>query len=309
MEIYHSLEEAKPCKGAVIALGTFDGVHIGHQQVMKTAADEAARAGVPSLVVTFTAHPLSVLFPEKEPLRLATLEQKTEYIRAVGVDGLVLLPVTKEFLNESPEEFCRSLIDSIGPTKIVVGANFTYGKHAAGNIRTLKASMGKAGIPVRILDLVATPAGGHPVSSTIIRCLVKGGKMEEVRELLGHPFELTGEVVTGDRRGNTIGFATANLLVPRRMAVPPDGVYMTTLIIDGRELPSMTNIGNNPTFMRQYRRVETHVINWEGNLYGKTVSVRFYKRIRDEKKFASITELVDAMKNDEKYVLSHFSVF
>ncbi len=175
MEIYHSLEEAKPCKGAVIALGTFDGVHIGHQQVMKTAADEAARAGVPSLVVTFTAHPLSVLFPEKEPLRLATLEQKTEYIRAVGVDGLVLLPVTKEFLNETPEEFCRSLIDSIGPTKIVVGANFTYGKHAAGNIRTLKASMGKAGIPVRILDLVATPAGGHPVSSTIIRCLVKDG--------------------------------------------------------------------------------------------------------------------------------------
>ena len=125
--------------------------------------------------------------------------------------------------------------------------------------------------------------------------------------LLGRPFELRAEVVSGDRRGRTIGFPTANMLIPPKAALPPDGVYVTGVVLDGKEWPAMTNIGNNPTFMRQYRRVETHILDWSGDIYGKTVTLRFYKRLRDEKKFSSITELVDAMKVDKKKVLLHFS--
>lgn len=305
MEIYHSFAEIKACRHAVVALGTFDGVHSGHRQVIQTAIDEAAALGVTSLVITFSAHPLSVLAPEREPLRLATLEQKIEYIEQLGVDGILILPVTRELLGESPEDFSRSLLTYVQPTEIIVGTNFTYGRGAAGDAAALTVFMKAEGVPVKALALLGAP-GQRPVSSTVIRECVASGRMEEAASLLGRPFEMTGEVVKGDRRGNAIGFATANMLIPVHIALPPDGVYATTVTLDGKEYPAMTNIGNNPTFSRQYRRVETHIINWSGNLYGKKLRLRFYKRLRDEKKFDSITELVAAMKNDEKNALLQF---
>ena len=307
MNVYDSLEAAAVCRHAVIALGTFDGVHVGHRRVMETAMSEGKRLHVPTLVLTFSAHPLSVLNPLKEPARLATVEQKEEYIRSVGIDGLIMLPMTQELLNQSPEDFCACLIKYLSPSEIVVGTNFTYGKKAAGNTETLVQSMGDAHIPVRVLDLVEAPQSDYPVSSTVIRGLIAEGKMQAAMALLGRPFELRAEVVSGDRRGRTIGFPTANMLIPPKAALPPDGVYVTGVVLDGKEWPAMTNIGNNPTFTRQYRRVETHILDWSGDIYGKTVTLRFYKRLRDEKKFSSITELVDAMKVDKKKVLLHFS--
>ena len=306
MEIYHSFAEIKACRHAVVALGTFDGVHSGHRQVIQTAIDEAAALGVTSLVITFSAHPLSVLAPEREPLRLATLEQKIEYIEQLGVDGILILPVTRELLGESPEDFSRSLLTYVQPTEIIVGTNFTYGRGAAGDAAALTVFMKAEGVPVKALALLGAPGRERPVSSTVIRECVASGRMEEAASLLGRPFEMTGEVVKGDRRGNAIGFATAKMLIPVHIALPPDGVYATTVTLDGKEYPAMTNIGNNPTFSRQYRRVETHIINWSGNLYGKKLRLRFYKRLRDEKKFDSITELVAAMKNDEKNALLQF---
>ena len=133
MNVYDSLEAAAVCRHAVIALGTFDGVHVGHRRVMETAMSEGKRLHVPTLVLTFSAHPLSVLNPLKEPARLATVEQKEEYIRSVGIDGLIMLPMTQELLNQSPEDFCACLIKYLAPSEIVVGTNFTYGKKAAGN--------------------------------------------------------------------------------------------------------------------------------------------------------------------------------
>lgn len=300
MEIFHSFQEIAGFTGAVIALGTFDGVHRGHQLVMKAAKKQAAASGVKTLVVTFSAHPLSVLCPDKEPLRLATMRQKASYIAATGMDGLVLLPMNAAFLAESPEEFCQHLLTYIQPSAIVVGSNFTYGAKAAGNVETMKAFMSQYDIPVIALTLLERPGRATPISSTVIRRLITMGHMETAENLLGRPFALEGEVVPGDRRGRKIGFATANMLIPASMAIPPDGVYATTLTWDGKSHAAMTNIGANPTFAHQYRRIETHVFDWHDDLYGKQVTLEFYKRLRGEITFASAEDLVTQMRKDEE---------
>ncbi|OBZ33436.1 bifunctional riboflavin kinase/FAD synthetase [Megasphaera sp. DISK 18] len=307
MEIFHSFQEITGFTGAVVALGTFDGIHKGHQMVMKTAIQRAAAGGVKTMVVTFTAHPMSVLCPEKEPLRLATIGQKAEYIEAVGIDGLVLLPMSEALLRESPEEFCQNLVTYIHPSVIVVGSNFTYGAKAAGNTDTMKAFMADYAIPVEALDLLERPGGTTPISSTVIRRLIQMGHMETAENLLGRPFALTGTIVPGDHRGRTIGFATANMLIPINMAIPPDGVYVTELWWDGEGHPAMTNIGDNPTFENQYRRIETHVLDWDKDLYGKNVSLRFRKRLRGEEVFASADDLIAQMKEDEKATQQFFA--
>ena len=307
MEIFHSFQEITGFTGAVVALGTFDGIHKGHQMVMKTAIKRAAAGGVKTMVVTFTAHPMSVLCPEKEPLRLATIAQKAEYIEAVGIDGLVLLPMSEGLLRESPEEFCQNLVTYIHPSVIVVGSNFTYGAKAAGNTDTMKAFMADYAIPVEALDLLERPGGTTPISSTVIRRLIQMGHMETAENLLGRPFALTGTIVPGDHRGRTIGFATANMLIPINMAIPPDGVYVTELWWDGEGPPAMTNIGDNPTFENQYRRIETHVLDWDKDLYGKNVSLRFRKRLRGEEVFASADDLIAQMKEDEKATQQFFA--
>ncbi len=306
MQIFHSFQEITDCRGAVVALGTFDGVHLGHQMVMKTAMEKAAEKGVKAMVITFGAHPFSVLCPEKEPARLATVEQKEAYIAAVGMDGLVLLPMTRHLLKESPESFCQQLLQYIHPSAVVVGSNFTYGAKAAGNTDTLKQFMAAYHIPVLALTLLERPGRTTPISSTVIRRLVQMGHMETAEKLLGRPFTLTGEVVQGDHRGRTIGFPTANMLIPVKMAVPADGVYITELVWDGVSHPSMTNIGSNPTFANQYRRIETHVLNWQEDLYGKQVSLCFKKRIRSEIVFASAAELIQQMKQDETQTRKFF---
>lgn len=307
MEIFHSFQDITGFTGAVVVLGTFDGIHKGHQMVMKTAIKRAAAGGVKTMVVTFTAHPMSVLCPEKEPLRLATIAQKAEYIEAVGIDGLVLLPMSEGLLRESPEEFCRNLVSYIHPSVIVVGSNFTYGARAAGNTDTMKQFMGQYDIPVEALNLLERPGGTTPISSTVIRRLIQMGHMETAENLLGRPFALTGTIVPGDHRGRTIGFATANMLIPVNMAIPPDGVYVTELWWDGEGHPAMTNIGDNPTFENQYRRIETHVLDWDKDLYGKNVSLRFRKRLRGEEVFASADDLIAQMKNDEKAARQFFA--
>lgn len=307
MQLFHSFQEVTNCQGAVVALGTFDGVHLGHQKVMRTAIEKAAEVGGKSVVVTFAAHPLSVLCPEKEPIRLATVEQKIQYVAEVGIDALVLLPMTRHLLDETPQEFCRQLLEYLRPAAIVVGENFTYGAKAAGNTQTLREFMASYGIPVMVLSLLERPGRATPISSTVIRRLVTMGHMETAEALLGHPFALRGTVVQGDHRGRMIGFPTANMLIPPQMAVPPDGVYITEVEWQGQRLPAMTNIGANPTFDHQYRRIETHILQWSGDIYDREISVRFKKRLRPEIRFSSKEELMKQMEEDKRKTLIYFS--
>lgn len=307
MEVFHSFEEITDYKGAVVALGTFDGVHLGHQKVMRTAMDKAAETGGKSVVITFAAHPFSVLCPKKEPARLATVGQKIRYIAEVGIDGLVLLPMTRHLIQESPDTFCRQILDSLYPSAVVVGANFTYGAKAAGNTASLKQFMDIYHIPVIGLSLLERPGRMSPISSTVIRRLIHMGHMEKAADLLGRSFTLEGTVVKGDQRGRYIGFPTANMYIPDKMAVPPDGVYITEVEWDGRLFPAMTNIGTNPTFTNQYRRIETHIINWQGDLYGKSIFLHFKKRLRPEIQFSSKEELTAQMREDKRKTLIYFS--
>ncbi len=307
MQVFHSFQEAAQCGGAVIALGTFDGVHLGHQKVMTEAVRKAAERGGLSAVVTFEAHPFSILQPDKEPLRLATVKQKIRYIAELGIDALILLPMTRRLLDETPEEFCRQLLAYLKPGGIVVGENFTYGAKAAGTTETLREFMAPHGVPVTALPLLERPGKAAPISSTVIRRLVTMGHMETAAALLGHPFALEGLVVQGDRRGRTIGFPTANMLIPPQTAVPADGVYITDVQWQGNTYPAMTNIGANPTFEDQYRRMETHILHWQGNLYGEEITVRFYKRLRPEIRFPGQEELTAQMEEDRCRTLRYFS--
>ncbi len=308
MKVFHSFQEITGCNGAVVALGTFDGVHLGHQKVMAVAMEHAAACHGKSVVVTFAAHPFSVLCPEKEPLRLATVEQKIQSIAGIGIDALVLLPMDRSLIDESPQEFCQQLLAYLHPAAIVVGANFTYGAKAAGNTVSLRQFMGAHDIPVMVLDLLERPGRSTPISSTVIRKLIGLGHMETAAALLGRPFSLQGTVVRGDRRGRLIGFPTANMMIPQQMAIPADGVYITEVVWDGKKLPAMTNIGANPTFTNQYRRMETHILQWKGNLYGKQIAVCFRKRLRPEIRFNSTEELIEQMDQDKRKTLLYFSI-
>lgn len=307
MEVFHSFQEAQHYGATVVALGTFDGVHRGHQTVMAKAMETARKLSAKAVVVTFAAHPLSVLCPEKEPARLATVGQKERYIAELGLDGLVLLPMNRHLIDESPEEFCQQLLDYMHPRAVVVGSNFTYGAKAAGNTQTLRDFMKTHDVPVYVLELLERPGRATPISSTVIRKLIGLGHMETAETLLGRPFEMEGSVVAGDHRGGSIGFATANMHIPARMAIPPDGVYATAVYEGDRWLPAMTNIGSNPTFTDQYRRIETHIIDWQGDIYGKTLRVAFYKRLRHEITFASVDALKAQMQRDQADVLAYFN--
>ena len=307
MHVFHSFEEIPTPPHAVIALGTFDGVHRGHQEVMQKAIAKARNTGTTSMVVTFAAHPFSVLCPEREPLRLATIPQKVRYIAEQGIDSLVLLPMTKTLIHQSPHEFCEHIRCYIAPQAIVVGENFTYGAKAAGNTATLRETFAINHTPVCVLPLLGSPGKTAPISSTVIRKAVSLGHMEMAATLLGRAYELESEVVPGDHRGRTIGFPTANMYIPPQMALPPDGVYVTEAEWDGITHQGMTNIGDNPTFTEQYRRIETHVFDWHGDLYGKRVRLRFYKRLRHELKFDTPDALVRQMHEDRLHTLAYFS--
>lgn len=306
MQVFHSFQEIQGCRGAVVALGTFDGVHLGHQKVMITAMEKAAAHQVKSVVITFASHPLSVLCPDKEPSKLATVTQKERYIAEVGIDALVLLPMTRHLLDETPDEFCQQIVDFIHPSCVVIGSNFTYGKMAAGNTVTLTTFMGAYDIPVLTLHLLERPGRAVPISSTVIRRLVQMGHIETTNTLMGRPFEIDGTVVTGDKRGRRIGFPTANMLIPEDMALPPDGVYITEISWDGQTHQAMTNIGANPTFSNQYRRIETYILSFEGDIYGKDVTVRFLKRLRSELQFHSVNELMKQMEIDKGKTINYF---
>ena len=215
--------------------------------------------------------------------------------------------MTRHLLDETPEEFCRQLLEYLCPAAIVVGENFTYGAKAAGNTQTLREFMAGHHIPVMALTLLERPGRSTPISSTVIRRLVTMGHMETAEAQLGHPFAQQGKVVQGDRRGRLIGFPTANMLIPPQMAVPPDGVYITEVEWQGQLLPAMTNIGANPTFAHQYRRIETHILQWSGDMYDEDIVVRFRKRLRPEIRFDSKEELIGQMEEDKRKTLIYFS--
>ncbi len=300
MKIIRSLEQlhtfTEPC---VIALGTFDGLHLGHKDVIGSAKEYAQQQGNCLAVFTFSNHPLSLIKPELVPVALLTQEQKHASFEEMGVDLLLDIPFDEALASLSPEEFLQKL-SVLKFSCLVCGENFTFGSKGAGNIQTLTAFTQANNCKLIVRPLVSDDK--EVISSTVIRHLIAAGEVAKARIMLGRAYTLSGTVVLGNQRGNTIGFPTANLaLEATKVAVPAGGVYAVKVYIDGKCYKGMGNIGKNPTFGDvEEARLEVNVFDFEGNLYGREVTVAFYERIRGEVKFASVDALVEQLKKDKE---------
>ena len=307
MEIITSLDAELKNKypATVIALGTFDGLHLGHTDVIDTAKDYAERSGLKLAVFTFSNHPLALIRPDLVPVRIISAEEKIKLLESFGVDYLINIPFTEDFAALSPDEFLEKLA-CFNYRCLVVGENFTYGFLGSGKTETLERSGRKNGFDVIVRPLVKM--NGNVVSSTGIRNLIQAGHIEYANRMLGRAYAITGKIVHGEQRGRKLGFPTANIeLLHGEMAVPAPGVYAVTASIESSIYEGMGNIGNNPTFNDvEHARLEVNLFNCSGDLYGKTMSVQFHKYIRAEKKFSGVEELCRQIEEDKKAIKTYF---
>lgn len=307
MEIITSLDAELKNKypATVIALGTFDGLHLGHTDVINTAKNYAERSGLKLAVFTFSNHPLALIRPDLVPVRIISAEEKIKLLESFGVDYLINIPFTEDFAALSPDEFLDRLA-CFNYRCLVVGENFTYGFLGSGKTETLERSGRKNGFDVIVRPLVKM--NGNVVSSTGIRNLIQAGHIEYANRMLGRAYAITGKIVYGEQRGRKLGFPTANIeLLHGEMAVPAPGVYAVTASIEGSIYEGMGNIGNNPTFNDvEHARLEVNLFNCSGDLYGKTMSVQFHKYIRAEKKFSGVEELCRQIEEDKKAIKTYF---
>ncbi len=286
----HTLETAPTSGPFVVTLGTFDGVHAGHRQLLRVAAGRAKALGQRAAVVTFDPHPALVVAPQRKPKLLMTLEQRLAAFEAEAMDLAWVIPFSRAFSELSPEEFLDRMLKILAPVEVHVGRAFCFGRDRSGTVETLETWGRNHGCQIHTLALRA-PDGGR-LSSTRIREALDLGDAEAAAQLLGHPYALTGVVVEGDRRGRHLGFPTANLAWEQEQ-LPASGVYVTEAVLPhhGGSHLGLTNVGEKPTFEGQRLTVETHLPDFEEDLYGARMEVRFLHRIRGEAKFASVDEL------------------
>ncbi len=296
MEVLRSLEDV-PSRPSAITIGFFDGVHRGHQAVIRRAVHVARERGLRSVVVTFDRHPLETLSPGKVPSLLTTLDQKSELIEALGVDALFVLGFSDEVSRWSPSEFVeRVLARGLGARFVTVGTNFTFGHRAAGNLPVL-ADLGQGnGFDVEGMGI--TRVDGRPVSSTAIREALLVGELTWPERALGRRFGVRGTVVEGAGRGVTLGFPTANLETPPGILLPGMGVYAGRALVDGGAWTAAINIGVNPTFGRDPLHLEAYLLGFDGELRGRPIEVEFWARLRDERRFDSAEALSRQIAED-----------
>jgi phosphoribosyl 1,2-cyclic phosphate phosphodiesterase len=285
-------------RGSVIAIGTFDGIHLGHQKVLEYAIERARENGAVATALTFEPPPVKVLRPEMAPARISTNEQRIEWFRAVGMEAAVVMPFTKELAALPAEEFVeRILVRQLDVRTVVVGDNFRFGNKQAGDVKFLRELGMRDGFEVVVHPPVMV--GGKIVSSTLIRKLVSAGDVGHAARLLGRPFAMTGEVVNGTGMGRKFTFPTLNLK-PEQELLPGRGVYITRTVLEGetRSRRSVTNVGMRPTFHGTALVVETHLLDYSGDFAAARIEVRFWKRMREEKKFAGARELREQIALD-----------
>ena len=280
----------------VIALGMFDGVHIGHASIIRRAVEIAAEIDGTAMVLTFSNHPLSVIAPESAPLAVGNNVLRREIFESLGVQVLIEIPFTKELSRKMPEEFLSMLSERIAPVYVVTGPNYTFGRFGRGTGRMLIREGGNYGFKAEICPAVTI--GRKTISSTKIRALIAAGDLSAANELLGREFTYTSQVVHGDKRGRKIGFPTANLEIDDKHSMLPNGAYVVRVKVADKILNGIANIGDNPTFKVAKRRLEVFIDNFSGDIYGEKISVSFVEKIRDEKTFANVDELKMQLRAD-----------
>lgn len=306
MKVFHDLNNANILRPTCLTLGVFDGLHLGHQAIMKTVVERAEATNTTPTVITFDPHPRSVLSPENAPPLLQTLDQRLAAFEFLGIKQTIVIRFDQEFAAIDANEFLRETVhERLQAKEVYLGKGFAFGKNRAGNFELLRQISDDLGFYAN--EVPEIQLRGIRISSSKIRKYLQDGKVNLARGMLGRPYGVEGQIIHGFQRGRTIGFPTANLK-PKNRVVPKFGVYATATLIDDIWRRSITNVGVRPTFENEVEpSVETYIFDFDRDLYGDSLRLRFLHRIRDERKFNGIDELKAQIKKDTEVALDYFS--
>ena len=305
MKIYHHIDEFKAVKNAVVTIGTFDGVHLGHRKIIARIKELAEEIGGETVILTFFPHPRMILNPEDESIKLInTINEKAALLEQLGVDHLIITPFSRDFSNQTAEGYIRDvLVNKIGTKKIVIGYDHRFGKDRQGGLDDL-LRLG----PVYGFEVVEIPEqdiNDVAVSSTRIRHALLEGKIELANTFLGYPFFITGKVVRGDQIGRQIGYPTANIVIEERYKlIPSDGIFAAKINIQGKLYKGMAYIGSRPTINGMSRNIEINIFDFNQEIYNEQVSLHFYNYVRGDVKFNGLDELKVQLAQDKVDVLA-----
>ena len=337
MKVYHNLLEFKKLENAVVTIGTFDGVHIGHQKIINQIVREAHRRNAESVILTFFPHPRMIIDPENQNLKMiSTLNEKAEMLANLGVDHLIITPFTRDFSNTSADDYIKNiLVDTIGIKHIIIGYDHRFGKNRNGNLEDLKR--GGEIYKFTIEEIPEQDIHDVAVSSSKIREAILGGVVSLAADYLGYPFSISGQVIKGDKIGRTIGFPTANIFVEETYKlIPSDGIYAVMVEMDSEvgsrkseigsheakdEQPAivtrksktvsytgMAYIGQRPTINGMTRNIEVNIFNFDKEIYGQSIRMNFLKFLRHDEKFNSLENLKFQLELDKKHTLEFFAL-
>ncbi|MCR9132837.1 MAG: bifunctional riboflavin kinase/FAD synthetase [bacterium] len=298
------LNEVERLDNTVLTVGTFDGVHEGHRALMETVVEKAKKRDARSVVVTFDPHPRTIIHSKSDGIKLlTTLRERAEILETIGIDVLVVIPFTRDFSLLSSEEFVKDVIhQKIGISEFIIGYDHHFGKDRSGTIETLERLGPELNFDVQVVS--KKEMGDTTISSTVIRNeIIDHGNMNKASDLLGRPYMLNALVIHGEERGRKIGFPTANLQPEHPdKAIPKNGIYAVKVRVDEKWFSGMMNIGVRPTFDGVAKSLEVNIFNFDEMIYGKTVQIRFFDRIRDEIKFQNVDSLKEQLIHDKKVV-------
>jgi len=305
MKIYHNINEFKAINNAVVTIGTFDGVHLGHRKIIERLKELADECNGETVILTFFPHPRMILNPEDESLKLInTMKEKAELLEKLGVDHLIITPFSRDFSNQSPEAYIRDvLVNTIGTKKIVIGYDHRFGKDRQGNLTALQQYA-----PVydyEVFEIPEQDINDVAVSSTLIREALLNGAIELANNFLGYPFYITGKVGRGDQIGRTIGYPTANIMIEETYKlIPDDGIFSAKVIIRGESYKGMAYIGSRPTINGITRNIEVNIFDFDTEIYGEEISMQFYNYVRGDVKFDGLEGLKIQLAKDKDDVLA-----
>lgn len=289
----------------VLTIGNYDGLHVGHQKIIEQVVEKARMLSGAAMLMTFDPHPLSILKPDTYTRLITPLHLKKQLVEKCGIDVMFVIPFNEKFKSIAPEAFIQEiLVKALGVKSIIVGYDFTFGKGGTGNVELLKQMGQEYGFSFE--SVPAITLDGEKIGSNHIRKLIMNGEVERAAQFLGRPHMIEGIVVRGENRGKGMGFPTINLDTFAEL-VPKNGVYVTEVEVEGKRMPSVTNIGFNPTFGGKKFLMETHILNFSKDLYDREVIIYFHDRIRDEMKFRNIDELKERITKDVGLAQEYFN--
>ncbi|MDQ0969823.1 riboflavin kinase/FMN adenylyltransferase [Flavobacterium sp. W4I14] len=320
MKIYHNLSDFKKLDNAIVTIGTFDGVHFGHQKIIKQLVEKAKADNGESVILTFFPHPRMIIDPENQELKMInTINEKAEILKGLGVDHLIITPFTRDFSNQLPEDYIKNtLVNNIGTKHIIIGYDHRFGKDRSGNLSDLKAAGLHYGFSVE--EIMEQDIHDVAVSSTKIRQALLAGDVSLANDYLGYPFSIFGRVIKGDKIGRTIGFPTANIFVEETYKlIPGDGIYAVTVEMES-EVPSpkpstlnpqpykgMAYIGQRPTINGMTRNIEVNIFDFNQEIYGQDIKMNFLKFLRHDVKFTGLEALTVQLQKDKEATLAYFN--